>query len=60
MMEGFEAVLAAGHLALVVQLVESCVQWEERQSQLLQRLLQVSGARPSLTVRGQKRTPLSS
>lgn len=40
-MEGFEAILAAGNLGVVVQMVESCAQWEERQSELLQRLLQV-------------------
>ncbi|XP_073713916.1 nucleolar protein 9-like [Misgurnus anguillicaudatus] len=40
LMEGFEAVLAAGHMGVVVQLVESCVQWEEKQDALLQRLLQ--------------------
>ncbi|KAK7159932.1 hypothetical protein R3I94_006078 [Phoxinus phoxinus] len=40
LMEGFEAILAAGNIAVVVQMVESCVQWEERQGELLQRLLQ--------------------
>ncbi|XP_051990029.1 LOW QUALITY PROTEIN: nucleolar protein 9 [Xyrauchen texanus] len=40
LMEGFEAVLAAGHMGVVVQLAESCVRWEERQSEMLQRLLQ--------------------
>lgn len=40
-MEGFEAVLAAGHMGVVIQLAESCVQWEERQDTLMQRLLQV-------------------
>ncbi|ROL51463.1 Nucleolar protein 9 [Anabarilius grahami] len=40
LMEGFEAILAAGNLGLVVQMVESCARWEERQSELLQRLLQ--------------------
>ncbi|XP_051719945.1 nucleolar protein 9 [Ctenopharyngodon idella] len=40
LMEGFEAILAAGNLGVVVQMVESCAQWEERQSELLQRLLQ--------------------
>lgn len=40
-MEGFEAILAAGHMGVVVQLAESCVQCEERQNTLVQRLLQV-------------------
>ncbi|KAI7809981.1 putative nucleolar protein 9 [Triplophysa rosa] len=40
LMEGFEAVLAAGHMGVVIQLAESCVQWEERQDTLMQRLLQ--------------------
>ncbi|XP_039517098.1 nucleolar protein 9 isoform X2 [Pimephales promelas] len=40
LMEGFEAILAAGNIAVVVQMVESCVRWEERQGELLQRLLQ--------------------
>ncbi|XDV28345.1 hypothetical protein PO909_031679 [Leuciscus waleckii] len=40
LMEGFEAILAAGNIAVVVQMVESCVQWEERQGEMLQRLLQ--------------------
>ncbi|XP_056600477.1 nucleolar protein 9 [Triplophysa dalaica] len=39
LMEGFEAVLAAGHMGVVIQLAESCVQWEERQDTLMQRLL---------------------
>lgn len=40
-MEGFEAILAAGNMGVVVQMAESCAQWEDRQSVLLQRLLQV-------------------
>ncbi|XP_067308997.1 nucleolar protein 9 [Pseudorasbora parva] len=40
LMEGFEAILAAGHMAVVVQMAESCVRREERQAELLQRLLQ--------------------
>lgn len=40
-MEGFEAILAAGNMGVVVQMAESCEQWEDRQSVLLQRLLQV-------------------
>uniref|UniRef100_A0A672LRR8 PUM-HD domain-containing protein n=1 Tax=Sinocyclocheilus grahami TaxID=75366 RepID=A0A672LRR8_SINGR len=41
LMEGFEAILAAGHMGVVVLMVESCVYWEEKQNALLQRLLQV-------------------
>lgn len=40
-MEGFEAILAVGHMGVVVLMVESCVHWEEKQNELLQRLLQV-------------------
>lgn len=40
LMEGFEAILAAGHMGVVVLMVESCVYWEEKQNELLQRLLQ--------------------
>ncbi|KAF4117920.1 nucleolar protein 9 [Onychostoma macrolepis] len=40
LMEGFEAILAAGHMGVVVLMVESCVHWEEKQNELLQRLLQ--------------------
>ncbi|XP_016116245.1 nucleolar protein 9 [Sinocyclocheilus grahami] len=40
LMEGFEAILAAGHMGVVVLMVESCVYWEEKQNALLQRLLQ--------------------
>ncbi|KAL7842237.1 hypothetical protein SRHO_G00239260 [Serrasalmus rhombeus] len=38
--EGFEAILAAGHLGVIVQLVESCAQREERQAKVLQLLFQ--------------------
>ncbi|XP_076847503.1 nucleolar protein 9 [Brachyhypopomus gauderio] len=38
--DGLEAILAAGHMGVMVQLVESCVQREERQAVMLQRLLQ--------------------
>ncbi|XP_073704533.1 nucleolar protein 9-like [Garra rufa] len=40
LMEGFEAILAANHMGVAVRLVESCVHWEEKQNELLQRLLQ--------------------
>ncbi|XP_050992228.1 nucleolar protein 9 [Labeo rohita] len=40
LMEGFEAILAADHMGVVVQMVESCAHWEEKQNELLQRLLQ--------------------
>lgn len=39
--DGFEAILAAGHMGVMVRLVESCVEREERQVELLQHLLQV-------------------
>ncbi|KAK2868312.1 hypothetical protein Q7C36_000183 [Tachysurus vachellii] len=37
---GFEAILAAGHMGVVVQLVESCIHREERQASMLQHLLE--------------------
>ncbi|KAF7692421.1 nucleolar protein 9 [Silurus meridionalis] len=37
---GFEAILAAGHMGVIVQLVESCVHREERQAVMLQHLLE--------------------
>ncbi|MCJ8745197.1 hypothetical protein PDJAM_G00127460 [Pangasius djambal] len=37
---GFEAILAAGHMGVIVQLVESCIDREERQADMLQRLLE--------------------
>ncbi|XP_002662124.1 nucleolar protein 9 isoform X1 [Danio rerio] len=40
LLEGFEAVLAAGHMGVVVQMVESCVHCVEKQSEMMQRLLQ--------------------
>lgn len=39
---GFEAILAAGHMGVIVQLVESCVHREEKQADLLQLLLEVT------------------
>ncbi|KPP72493.1 nucleolar protein 9-like [Scleropages formosus] len=38
--EGLEAILAAGHMGVVVQLAESCVLQEERQREMLQCLLE--------------------
>ncbi|XP_072524435.1 nucleolar protein 9 [Salminus brasiliensis] len=40
LVEGFEAILAAGHMGIIVQLAESCVHREERQAKMLQNLLQ--------------------
>ncbi|KAG7319894.1 hypothetical protein KOW79_017037 [Hemibagrus wyckioides] len=37
---GFEAILAAGHMGVIVQLVESCVHREDRQANMLQHLLE--------------------
>ncbi|KAK3534423.1 hypothetical protein QTP86_015218 [Hemibagrus guttatus] len=37
---GFEAILAAGHMGVIVQLVESCIHREERQANMLQHLLE--------------------
>lgn len=38
---GFEAILASGHMGVIVQVVESCVHREERQADMLQHLLEV-------------------
>ncbi|XP_028831344.1 nucleolar protein 9 isoform X2 [Denticeps clupeoides] len=40
LLEGLEAILAAGHMGVVVQLAESCVEREDRQTEMLQQLLQ--------------------
>ncbi|MBN3304439.1 NOP9 protein, partial [Amia calva] len=40
LLEGLEAILAAGHMGVIVQLAESCVRKEERQSQMMQSLLE--------------------
>ncbi|KAL1281149.1 hypothetical protein QQF64_015749 [Cirrhinus molitorella] len=40
LMEGFEAILARDHMGVVVQILESCIHWEEKQNEMLQRLLQ--------------------
>lgn len=37
---GFEAILASGHMGVIVQVVESCVHREERQADMLQHLLE--------------------
>lgn len=38
---GLEAILAAGHMGVIVQLVESCIHREERQAEVLHHLLEV-------------------
>ncbi|XP_030631098.1 nucleolar protein 9 [Chanos chanos] len=38
--DGVEAILAAGHMGVIIQLVDSCAQREERQGVMLQRLLE--------------------
>ncbi|KAG9329939.1 hypothetical protein JZ751_028510, partial [Albula glossodonta] len=40
LMEGLEAILAAGHMGVIIQLADGCAQWEEKQGQLLQCLLE--------------------
>ncbi|XP_066508727.1 nucleolar protein 9-like [Hoplias malabaricus] len=40
LVEGFEAILAAGHMGVIVQLVESCVQREELQDAMLHHLFE--------------------
>ncbi|XP_054623674.1 nucleolar protein 9 [Dunckerocampus dactyliophorus] len=39
MLQGVEAILAAGHMGVIVQLAESCAESEERQEELMQCLL---------------------
>ncbi|XP_075878427.1 nucleolar protein 9 [Nelusetta ayraudi] len=39
LIQGVEAILAAGHMGVIVQLAESCAESEERQDELLQCLL---------------------
>lgn len=41
LIQGVEAILAAGHMGVIVQLAESCAESEERQDELLQCLLRV-------------------
>lgn len=41
LMPGLEAILAAGHMGIIVQVVESCVHREERQADILRHLLEV-------------------
>ncbi|KAJ8336525.1 hypothetical protein SKAU_G00377450 [Synaphobranchus kaupii] len=40
LIEGLEAILAAGHMGVIVQLADGCLEWEEKQGKLLQCLLQ--------------------
>lgn len=42
LVQGVEAILAAGHMGVIVQLAESCAESEERQDEMMQCLLHVS------------------
>ena len=42
LLQGLEAILASGHMGVIVQVAESCAESEERQEELMQSLLQVS------------------
>lgn len=42
LIQGVEAILAAGHMGVIVQLAESCAESEEKQEELMQCLLRVS------------------
>lgn len=42
LVQGVEAILAAGHMGVIVQLAESCAESEEKQDELIQCLLRVS------------------
>lgn len=41
LVQGLEAILAAGHMGVIVQLAESCAEGDERQGELMQCLLRV-------------------
>lgn len=41
LIQGLEAILAAGHMGVIVQLAESCAESEEKQEELMQCLLRV-------------------
>lgn len=41
LIQGVEAILAAGHMGVIVQLAESCAESGEKQEDLVQRLLHV-------------------
>ncbi|KAJ8011751.1 hypothetical protein DPEC_G00061510 [Dallia pectoralis] len=38
--EGLEAILAAGHMGVIVQLTDGCSEWEEKQGKMMQLLLE--------------------
>lgn len=42
LLQGVEAILASGHMGVIVQLAESCAESEEKQEELMQCLLHVS------------------
>lgn len=42
LIQGLEAVLAAGHMGVIVQLAESCAESGEKQDELMHSLLHVS------------------
>lgn len=42
LLQGLEAILASGHMGVIVQLAESCAESEEKQEELMQCLLHVS------------------
>lgn len=42
LVQGVEAILAAGHMGVIVQLAESCAESGEKQDEMMQCLLQVS------------------
>lgn len=50
LIQGVEAILAAGHMGVIVQLAESCAESEERQDELIQCLLRVGVSRFSVFI----------
>lgn len=52
LIQGVEAILAAGHMGVIVQLAESCAESEEKQDELMQCLLRVSATAMRQSTRG--------
>lgn len=47
LIQGVEAILAAGHMGVIVQLADSCAESGQKQDEMIKSLLNVSGAIPS-------------
>ncbi|TNM98107.1 hypothetical protein fugu_014353 [Takifugu bimaculatus] len=60
LLQGLEAILAAGHMGVIVQLAEGCAESEERQEELMQCLLHVYYHSDAAEGSAQTEVPLSS